>query len=205
MLELYRDDGPLAAALGAALGRPAARPADRAAVRRRRCPALVAIVVKGDGASRGARRRRDRVGRAASAGSRAAARSTDRLRWAVPPRCASIEYAGCSGSPPSPAPTRCPAAFALLCAITYHHYDVVYGLRHRGVPPPRWVQAAGGRLGRAAAARRSCCCSPARCRPASTCWRSLSRSLFVGETVAEWRRIGRAEQPVYDDEEDEDD
>ena len=30
-------------------------------------------------------------------------------------------------------------------------------------------------------------------------------ALFIGVTIAQWRHIGRAERPVYDDEEDEDD
>jgi hypothetical protein len=34
---------------------------------------------------------------------------------------------------------------------------------------------------------------------------ALLAVLFVGETVAEWRRFRLGEQPVYDDEEDEDD
>ena len=42
-----------------------------------------------------------------------------------------------------------PAAFALLLAITYRHYDIVYRLRHRGMTPPRWLnRAAGGWDGR---------------------------------------------------------
>jgi hypothetical protein len=32
----------------------------------------------------------------------------------------------------------------------------------------------------------------------------LVAALFIGVTIAQWRHIGRAERPVYDDEEDED-
>ena len=97
-----------------------------------------------------------------------------------------------------------PAVFALLCAITYHHYDVVYGFRHRGVPLPRWVAGGRRRLGRAAAARAR---AAGRRRAAGRLLRHgrAVAVLFIGVTVAQWRHFGRGERPVYDDEEDEDD
>ena len=63
VLEIYRDDGPLAAAIGAALGGRSPLPAI-ALLFVAALPGLVAIVVEGDGASQRRGRRRDRVGRA---------------------------------------------------------------------------------------------------------------------------------------------
>ncbi|TDC19530.1 CDP-alcohol phosphatidyltransferase family protein, partial [Streptomyces sp. 8K308] len=42
-----------------------------------------------------------------------------------------------------------PAAFCLVAASAYHHYDTVYRLRGGAGAPPRWlVQATGGHEGR---------------------------------------------------------
>ena len=129
-------------------------------------------------------------------------RLTDRLRWTVPPALRAIEYAGLLWIGAVAGGAAEPATFALLCAITYHHYDTVYGLRHRGVTPPEWVNAvAGGWDGRLVVAR-----GPAgRRRAAGRVLgpAALLAVLFVCETVAEWRRFHAGEQPVYDDEEDE--
>jgi len=94
------------------------------------------------------------------------------------------------------------AAFALLCAVTYHHYDVVYGLRHRGAALPRWVQAVGGGWdGRLILALVLLLAGGL---PAGFFVMGVALAcLFIGETIAEWRHIGRADRPVYDDEEDE--
>ena len=37
-----------------------------------------------------------------------------------------------------------PAAFALLAAISYHEYDLVYRQRHQAGAPPRWLLVALG-------------------------------------------------------------
>jgi hypothetical protein len=118
-----------------------------------------------------------------------------------------IEYAGllwiaAVAGAGTPGASTLPAAFALLCAITYHHYDVVYGLRHRGVARPRWVQAVGGgwdgRLLLATAALL------AGALPAAFYVMAvLVAVLFIGESIGEWRHLGRTLRPAYDDEEDE--
>jgi hypothetical protein len=95
-----------------------------------------------------------------------------------------------------------PATFALLAAITYHHYETVYGFRHRGVAPPVWVNAvAGGWDGRLVVA---VILLAAGALPAGFWILAVALAvLFVTETVAEWRRFNAGQQPVYDDEEDE--
>ena len=73
----------------------------------------------------------------------------DRLRWAVPPALRAAEYGALLWI--GAVAGAVPAAFALLCAITFRHYDIVYRLRQRGELPPHWLnRAAGGWDGRAA-------------------------------------------------------
>jgi uncharacterized protein DUF5941 len=143
---LSRDDGPLARALaplGAAVRLPAAvLPAigavplftvmavDGADASNALVGLVLAWVVLTGGASRG--RPHD-----------------DPLRWAVAPALRLVEYASiiwlgaiAGGSGPA-------AAFALLAAVAFHHYDLFYRPRFFGAPPPSWVgDVAGGWEGR---------------------------------------------------------
>jgi Family of unknown function (DUF5941) len=200
VLDAYRDDGPLATAIGRALGRGIPLPPIALLVVAG-LPLLLAIVVKGDGASEGLVA--GVVAWAVLFGGLASARTlTDRLRWMVPPALRAIEYGALLWIGAVAGSSSAPAAFALLCAIVYHHYDTVYGIRHRGVAPPRWVQVAGGGWdGRLLVA---VVLLLAGALPAGFfVMAGLLAVLFVGETIAEWRRVGRAQRPVYDDEEDE--
>ncbi|GGW78620.1 hypothetical protein GCM10010503_65320 [Streptomyces lucensis JCM 4490] len=72
------------------------------------------------------------------------------LDWLVPPIFRAAEYgtvlalaveAGVNGA--------LPAAFGLVAAVAYHHYDTVYRIRgNAGAPPARLVRAIGGHEGR---------------------------------------------------------
>ena len=200
VLEVYRDDGPLATAIGRVLGGLVALPAI-AVLLAAGLPLPVAIVLEGDGASHGLVA--GVVAWVVLIGGVASGRHlTDRLRWTVPPVLRAIEYAALLWIGAVAGEDALPATFALLCAITYHHYETVYGLRHRGVTPPAWVNAvAGGWDGRLVA---GVVLLVAGALPAGF-WilAGLLAVLFVSETVAEWRRFHAGQQPVYDDEEDE--
>lgn len=72
-----------------------------------------------------------------------------RLDWLVPPFFRAAEYgtvlvlaakADVNGS--------LPAAFGLVAAVAYHHYDTVYRIRGVGAPPRWLVRAIGGHEGR---------------------------------------------------------
>ena len=122
-------------------------------------------------------------------------------RAAAAARCSSTP--ACSGSPRSPAARRCRAAFALLCALAFRHYDLVYRLRHRGVAPPRWLDRAGGgwdgRLlaGFVLAARRRAAGRASSSRPRCSRVCSSARASRAGLTFA-----ARASAPrSYDDDE----
>ncbi|WP_369030989.1 DUF5941 domain-containing protein [Streptomyces adonidis] len=75
---------------------------------------------------------------------------TGRLDWLVPPVFRAAEYgtvlllagkAEVNGA--------LPAAFGLVAAVAYHHYDTVYRIRGNAGAPPRWlVRASGGHEGR---------------------------------------------------------
>ncbi|MBI0378476.1 CDP-alcohol phosphatidyltransferase family protein, partial [Streptomyces albiflaviniger] len=72
------------------------------------------------------------------------------LDWLVPPLFRAAEYgtililAACSE-----VNGALPAAFGLVAAVAYHHYDTVYRIRGgTGAPPHRLVRAIGGHEGR---------------------------------------------------------
>jgi hypothetical protein len=60
--------------------------------------------------------------------------------WLVPPLLRLGEYAALLRLTAVVAPDAVPACYALLAALAYHHYDVVYRLRDRGELPPRWLR-----------------------------------------------------------------
>jgi hypothetical protein len=183
--ELCRDDGPLARALGATLGRRLRLPAI-ALVVSGVVPLLAVIALEGAGAADVA------VGAAVgwlvlTAGASRGRPHTDSLRWAVPPVLRMAEYATviwlaaiAGGAGPA-------AAFALLAAVAFRHYDLFYRLRFLGLAPPRWVgDVAGGWEGRLIAAYVLLLVGavPAGFFVAA----GLLGALFVGESIVAWAR-----------------
>ncbi|WP_211244419.1 DUF5941 domain-containing protein [Actinospica robiniae] len=73
---------------------------------------------------------------------------TARLGWLAPPLIQLVSYVVMIGLIFGDRKLG-PAAFALLAAVIYHHYDIVYRLRAGAGQMPRWVAVAlGGNLGR---------------------------------------------------------
>jgi hypothetical protein len=110
-----------------------------------------------------------------------------RLGWAGPPLLRVVEYAGILAV--GAAADAAPAAFALLCAAAFHHYETVYRLQQRGTAPPAWVGRAGlGWAGRllAAAAIGAAGAAPAGLYVLA----AALGALFAGEAIASWRRAG---------------
>ena len=197
-LEAYRDDGPLALALGripvaAARARCWCWPASRLPAARDRCSPATA--------------RRGRSSPPRSAGSccwpasRAAARCATACAGSCRPRCASPSTAGCCGSPPSPGRTRCPArsrccARSRSATTTSSTACASAASRRRA-----WLnRAAGGWDGRllAGLALAAAGAVPAGFYVAA----ALLAVAFVGESIASWMTFGRTQQaPVYEDEE----
>jgi hypothetical protein len=149
LLDQYRDDGPLALALGAALGRVLRVP-PAALVLAGLLPALALVVADGAAASDGA-------AIAAVfwfvllAGAASGRAHTDRFAWASPPLVRLGEYGGLLWLAAVAGESARPAAFALLAVLTFRHYDNVYRTRYQGVTIPAWLRiAAGGWDGRLA-------------------------------------------------------
>jgi hypothetical protein len=200
-LELYRDDGPIARALGAAQT-PLADAPQALLVVAATVPMFVLMAVQGDRASHAA------VGAVIGwlvliGGATSGRPLTGGLRWAVPPLLRLAEYAGLLWIGALGGEHSTPAAFALICALAFRHYDLVYRLRHQGTTPPGWLgNVAGGWDGRLLLGYILLVASalPAGFFVAA----GLLATGFVAESIAGWRRFGRAPQPVtYEDEEDE--
>jgi hypothetical protein len=83
------------------------------------------------------------------AGLSSATPHTDRLRWLVPPLLRLGEYSAIVWIAVNARDPAAASAFAVLCVLAFRHYDLVYRLRHQGVPPPEWLAIlAGGWDGR---------------------------------------------------------
>jgi phosphatidylglycerophosphate synthase len=193
-LEAYRDDGPLALLLGRV---PVPAPAS-ALVLAGLAVAAIALIAAGAGASwwlAGSAL----VVLVLLAGSASGRPLRDRMRWAVPPALRGAEYGALLWI--GAVADAVPAAFALLCAITFRHYDLVYRLRVRGELPPRWLnRAAGGWDGRllVALALGAAGALPAGFHVAA----GLLAAAFAGECNMSWTTYERSQQtPVYEDEE----
>jgi uncharacterized protein DUF5941 len=199
-LLLYRDDGPLARAIGVAL-RPLARAPHSLSTVIALAPMFALLIVKGDGASHAM------VGAVLAwlvlvAGAASGTPPTDGFRWVVPPLLRLAEYAALLWIGALAGESAQPAAFALICALAFHHYDLVYRLRNVGAEPPRWIgDLALGWDGRLVLGY---ILLVADALPAGFFIAAgLLASAFVAESIAGWRRFGRAPQAVsYEDEED---
>ncbi len=66
---------------------------------------------------------------------------TDRYRWLVPPALRVLEFAAIAWM--ARLAGHAEAGYALLAAICFRHYDLVYRLRHRGIESERLVSNLG--------------------------------------------------------------
>jgi predicted outer membrane lipoprotein len=198
LLEVYRDDGPLARVLGA-LGRAVPLPPavlELAGL----LPLLVIAVTEGDGASSAA------VGLAlawlvALGGAAGGRPHTDRVRWAAPPLLRLSEYGATLYIGALAGGSSRAAAFAVICALAFRHYDLVYRSRHQGMSPPVWVSLFG--LGWEGRLILGWVLLALGALPAGYfVLAALFAAVFVGESIASWLRFGQTQQPVlYDNEE----
>jgi hypothetical protein len=194
---VYRDDGPLARALG----RPLAVPA-LALLLAGVGALLAAIAIRGGDASHALAGGVLAfliltVGVTSGHWPRAS------FHWAVPPLVRLGEYAAliwiaaiAGGAAPA-------AAFALLAALAFRHYDLVYGLRHRADVPPPWLNAlAAGWEGRLVIAWLLLVLGAL--PTGFFVWAGLLGAAELAATVSAWRHFERGRRPAeYDDAEDE--
>jgi Family of unknown function (DUF5941) len=199
-IAVYRDDGPIARELGD-LGRslPLSGPALALAAL---VPLLVVAIAGGSELSHtGAGIVLVWVLLVGGASSGVPGRQ--KISWAVTPLMRLTEYAGLIWIASLHGASAYPAAFALIFALQFRHYDLVYRLRHRGVVPARWVSALSlGWDGRLVLAY---LLLVAGALPAGYyVVAAVLGVAFVGEAVYGWVVVGRVEQPIGDeDEEDE--
>jgi predicted outer membrane lipoprotein len=198
-LDVSRDDGPLARALGRTLGGALGLPPSlllAAGV----LPLLVTIAVAGDGASTVAAALA--VGWLVLAGGAAARPAREPLRWSVPPLVRLGEYATLIWLAAIAGGAALPAAFAVLAALAYRHYDLTYRLRHRGATPARWVNLlSGGWEGRLVVA--VVLLAAGALAPGYYAAAIVLGTAFVGESAAGWMGEDRTRPAGFDDEEDE--
>jgi hypothetical protein len=201
-LEQYRDDGPLARALGSALGRVVRVPPFLllgAGV-----AGLLALgFIEGDEAS-------DATVAAGIAwlvllgGISAGRPHSDRFAWTVPGFLRLGEYGGLIWIAANAGASTQPAAFALIAALAFRHYDLVYRPRFQGQGPPEWLGlAAGGWDGRLIVVT---LLLVADVLPAGLfIIAGALGALFVAECVMSWVRLSARPVSIYEDEEDEGD
>jgi hypothetical protein len=119
------------------------------------------------------------------------------LGWSVPPLLRLAEYGTLIAVTAVAGPEAAPFCFALLFVLAFHHYDVVYRLRHQRVPPPAWLAAAGGGWeGRIVAA-----CALALAgglRIGLLVGACVLGSLYAVESVSSWVRFVREGGPAPD-------
>jgi hypothetical protein len=200
-IPVYRDDGPLALALGRALG-PVVKLPPPLLIVLGLVPLVAVIAIGGPGTSLGvAGAVLAWVGLVLGIASGTPPRPA--IRWAEPPLMRATEYTALIWIAALEGPDAYPAAFALLAALTFRHYDLVYRLRHRGVVPARWVsRLSGGWDGRLIVAfvLLAAGALPTGYFVAA----GVLGVAFVGEAVYGWLAVGRVQRPLeYEDEEDE--
>ena len=188
-VEVYRDDQSVALAIGRALGP------------RLPVPAMVLLLL-GVGAILALAAV---VGRDASLGVAAAGVAwllltmgttsarwpKESFHWAVPPLVRLGEYATLAWL--AAIDDAVPAAFALIAALTFRHYDLVYRLRHRAELPPVWLnRLAAGWDGRVIIAWVLLALGtlPA----AMYVWAGLLGAVSVAEAAVSWRRFERSRE-----------
>ncbi len=90
------------------------------------------------------------VAYAVTAGLAVAAPLKGALDWLIPPLFRAAEYVTVLAlAARADVPGALPAAFGLIAAVAYHHYDTVYRIRGGTGAPPHWlVRTIGGHEGR---------------------------------------------------------
>lgn len=197
-LHVYRDDGPLARLIGAHAGPPLRlgevpltllgaallgavlatidRPVPAGAVA---AAVALCVLLVGAGAGRG---------------------HAGPFAWTIPPLLRGLEYAFLIRLTWLVEPDAMPLCFALLAALAFHHYDVVYRLRQQGAAPPAWRRAIGGGWeGRLVVA--SLLAALGALGPGMLVAAVALAAVYLTESVQSWSRFARAARPAVIDEE----
>jgi Family of unknown function (DUF5941) len=125
------------------------------------------------------------------------------LAWLVPPLVRAVEYGTLIVLTATVEPDALPTCFAFLGVLAFHHYDVVYRLRHQRVAPPAWTRAVGGgwdlRLAVAGLLALTGALGPGLVVAAI----GLA-PVYLTESAFSWIRFGKERRPAEYEDEDED-
>jgi hypothetical protein len=199
LLEQYRDDGPLARAIGAA-GRLLAIP-PFLLVGAGAAGLLTLVALYGADAADGV------VALGVGwfvllAGVSSGRPHGDRFAWSVPGLLRVGEYAALLWIGANAGDSGAAGAFALIAALTFRHYDLVYRPRYQGVAPPDWLQdLSGGWDGRLVVAW--ILLAVGALPTAMFVLAGVLGAVFAADCVMSWVRLSTRPLSVYDDEEDE--
>ncbi|OPC85013.1 transferase [Embleya scabrispora] len=120
-----------------------------------------------------------------------------RLDWVVPPIFRAAEYAAITILAAQVVPTAVAAAFGLVAATAYHHYDTVYRLRGGyGAPPRALVWAVLGHEGRVLLVTVLAAAGSNTLRTGLIVTAGVLAAIVLAESVAFWVRGAR---PDIDD------
>jgi hypothetical protein len=201
-LEQYRDDGLLARLLGTAVGRVLPVPPLPFALLGT-IGVLAVAAAEGDSAS-------DATVAAAVAwfvlwaGISSGRPYTDRWAWAAPGVVRAGEYGSLIWIGATVGESGSAGAFALVAALAFRHYELVYRPRFQGTPPAAWLAIAGGgwegRLVLLIALL-----AVGALPTALFVMAGFLAVVFVGECIVSWVRYSAPPVSIYEDEEDEGD
>jgi len=199
---LYRDDGLLARALGATVGR--AVPVPPVLLILAGLLPLLAVAAFGGGDVSYPAAAAVLAWTVLTVGATCGRPGAQKIRWAQVPLVRAAEYSALIWIAALEGPDAYPAAFALLAALAFRHYDLSYRPRHQGTTPAPWVNAlSGGWDGRVAA---GFLLLVAGALPAAFyIVAAVFAAVFVGESVAGWLSPGRKPLPLGPAGEDEED
>jgi len=109
--------------------------------------------------------------------------------WLVPALLRAAEYGFVVALAARAGEHALPAAYALLAALSFHHYDLVYRVRYARLAPPRWLSAAGGGFEvRMLLVALVAVAGGSALRAGLTGLAVLLAALFAGESVRAWAR-----------------
>ena len=199
LLEQYRDDGPLAQALGALGGLVRVPPFLLVGAG---VAGLIALAAASGDAASDATVAAGVAWMVLLGGLSSGRPHADRFAWSVPGLLRVGEYGGLIWIAANAGGSGSAAAFALIAALAFRHYDLVYRPRYQGVAPPAWLQlAAGGWEGRLVL---SVALLAAGALPAAMfVLAGALGAAFVTECALSWIRLSSRPVSVYEDEEDE--
>ena len=202
LVALYRDDGPLARALGATFGRAIAVP-PVLLILAGLLP-LLAVAAFGGGDVSQPAAAAVLAWAVVTVGASSGRLGAEKIRWAQPPLVRATEYSALIWIAALEGPSAYPAAFALLAALAFRHYDLAYRPRHQGSTPAAWVNAlSGGWDGRLVAGFLLLIAGAL--PTAFFVAAAVLGTVFVGESLAGWRVRGREPVPLGPGDDDEED